>query len=131
MPKATKSSKHKQHTIDNIVLPEETSDQEETSSDQEQEIILQPQPQPSQAQAFPIMFMPYIEGPKMDWKVNDGLFNRFLKWKLKCKNILVCELAMHAEKRKCKKFFAWSGDFGIDQYVSWNLTTEELTLDVI
>ena len=23
------------------------------------------------------------------------------------------------------------GDFGIDQYVSWNLTNEEFTLDVI
>ena len=27
------------------------------------------------------MYMPYIEGPVMDWTVNDGLYNRFLKWK--------------------------------------------------
>ena len=27
--------------------------------------------------------------------------------------------------------YCWSGDFGIDQYVSWNITNEELTLDVI
>ena len=40
------------------------------------------------------MYMPYIEGPTMDWTVNDGLYNRFLKWKLKCENILECELAM-------------------------------------
>ena len=33
--------------------------------------------------------------------------------------------------QKCKKVIAWSGDVGIDQYVSWNLTNEELTLDVI
>ena len=38
---------------------------------------------------------------------------------------------MLVERRKCKKVIAWSGDFGIDQYVSWNLTNEELTLDVI
>ena len=45
--------------------------------------------------------------------------------------MLECELAMHAERRKCKKVIAWSVDFGIDKYVSWNLTNEKLTLDVI
>ena len=34
-------------------------------------------------------------------------------------------------ERKCKKVITWSVDFGIDQYVLWNLTNEELTLDVI
>ena len=67
----------------------------------------------------------------MDWTVNDGLYNRFLKWKSKCKNIFECELAMLAEERKCKKIIAWFGDFGIDQSVSWDLTNDELTLDVI
>ena len=62
--------------------------------------------------------MPYIEGPKMDWTVNDSLYYRFLKWKIKCENILECELAILSEARKCKKVVAWSGDFGIDQYVS-------------
>ena len=37
-------------------------------------------------------FVPYIEGPKMDWTVNDGLYHRLLKWKLKCENILDCHL---------------------------------------
>ena len=26
----------------------------------------------------PNMFMPYMEGPKMDWTMNDGLYYRFL-----------------------------------------------------
>ena len=77
------------------------------------------------------MFMPYIEGPKMDWTVIDGLYHRFLKWHLKCENILECELAMLPEKRQWKKVIARSGDFGMDQYVSWNLSTDELTLDTI
>ena len=129
MPRATKSALHEQHTIENIVLPEETSDQEETSSDQEQEIDQEVTFNPPKG--FPSMFMPYIEGPKMDWNVNDGLYSRFVKWELKCKNILECELAMLVEKRKYKKVIAWSRDFEIDQYVSWNLTNKELALDVI
>ena len=42
-----------------------------------------------------------------------------------------CELAMLAETSKCKRVIAWSGDFGIDQYVSWCLTPEELCLEAI
>ena len=46
-------------------------------------------------------------------------------------NILDCELAMLSEARKCKKVVAWSGDFGIDQYVSWCLPQEELCSEMI
>ena len=67
----------------------------------------------------------------MDWTVNDSLYYRFLKWKLKCENILDCELAMLPELQKCKKVIAWSGDFGMCQYVSWCLSKEELCLDVL
>ena len=67
----------------------------------------------------------------MDWIVNDNLYYRFLKWKLKCENILECELAMFAETRKCKKVIAWWGDFGIDLHVSWCLPPEEMWFDVI
>ena len=35
------------------------------------------------------------------------------------------------EARKCKKVVVWSGDFGLDQYISWNLSSEELTLEVL
>ena len=67
----------------------------------------------------------------MDWTVSDGLHDRCLNWRLICENILVCQLAMLAERRKCKKVIAWSGDFGTDQYVMWNLTNDVFTLDVI
>ena len=50
----------------------------------------------------------------MDWTVNDSLYDRFLKWKIKCENILDCELAMLSEARNCMKVVAWSDDFGID-----------------
>ena len=77
------------------------------------------------------MYVPYIEGPKMDWTVNDSLYHRFQKLKIKCENILDCELEMLSEARKGKKIVAWSEDFGIDQYVSWCLPPEDLYLEVI
>ena len=77
------------------------------------------------------MYMPYIEGPHMDWTVNDNLYHRFLKWHLKCKNILECEFVALPECQQCKKVIAWSGNCGMDQYVSWNLPSCELTLDTI
>ena len=57
----------------------------------------------------------------MNRSVDDGLYNRFIKWKIRYENILDCELAMLSETGKCKKVIAWSGDFGLDQYISWNL----------
>ena len=111
-------------------VQEESSKHEKSSgSDQEQDpkVIFQP----SEAQVLPDIFMPYIEGPKMDWTVNDCLYYRFLKWHLKCENILECELAILLERRQYKNVIAWSGDFAMDQHVSWSLSNEELTLGTI
>ena len=113
--------------------PEEmvpTSQEELSSSEQEPhpEVSF---PQFRPPQSVPSMFIPYIEGLKMDWTVNDGLYHRFLKWYLKCENILGYELAALPEHQNCKKVIAWSGDFSMDQYVSWCLPAEELTLDII
>ena len=35
------------------------------------------------------------------------------------------------KKQKCQKLIAWSGDYGMDLYISWSLPKEELTLDTI
>ena len=85
--------------------------------------------QTAKTDMFP--FVPYIEGPKMDWTVNDGLYHRFLKWKLKCENILDCELASLSESRQCKKLISWSDDDGMDLVVSWGLNDRELTLETL
>ena len=59
-------------------------------------------PQPNAPQpVYTNIYMPHIEGAKMDWMVNDVLYHRFLKWKLKCENILECELTALPE---CQKF---------------------------
>ena len=90
MPKANKSTTQGNNQKP---LPEETvpSSQEELSSSEQE-----PDPEVSfhhYRAPHPVlsMLMPYIEGPKMDWTVNDGLHHRFLKWHLKCENILECE----------------------------------------
>ena len=36
---------------------------------------------------------------------------------------------MLPESKKCKKVIVWNGDFGMDQYVSWCLPTEDLCMD--
>ena len=88
---------------------------QESSSSDVQMNVQSPQcfpPSKSQLQSFvQSMSMPYIEGPKMDWTVNDSLYHRFLKWKLKCENISDCELVMVPEFKKCKKVITWSGHF--------------------
>ena len=132
MPRPTKNSSHVVNTSvcqeNSIVL------QESSSSDVEMEVQSPQFIKSSTSQSQPFvqpMFMPYIEGPKMDWTVNYSLYHRFLKWKLKCENILDCEFAMLPDSKKCKKIIAWSGDFWMDQYVSWCLQPEDLSLDII
>ena len=105
MPSTTKNSTHGNNNLSHYKT-EVPSSQEDVSSSPSQ---IKNQTQgvsfhPSRAQqVIPNMFMPYIEGPKMDWTVNDGLYHRFLKWHLKCENILECELAALPEQQKCGK----------------------------
>ena len=108
--------------------------QDSPSSDQELEVKSQKcfPPFTSQPQSFvQPMFRPYIKGSKMDWTVNDSLYHRFLKWKLKCENILDCGLAKLPEVKKCKKVMVRSRDFGMHQYVSWCLPNKDLSLEVL
>ena len=111
MPRKTKPTKASTSTVEKI-QDESSTHEESSSSDQDQdlEVFIQL----SHAQLLPNMFMPYIEGPKMDWTVNDSLYHKFLKLCLKCENILECKLDMLPEKRQCKKVIVWSGDFGMD-----------------
>ena len=130
MPRTTKNPAHGKSNLSQDETEVPSSQEDVSSSDQE----------PDQKVSFhlsrvqhiiPIMIMPYIEGPKMDWTVNDGLYHRILKWHLICEYILVCKLAALPEQQKYKKVIVWSGDFGMDQYVSWCLSEEELNLDTI
>ena len=129
MPKALKKSVREQS-------PPPSDDHNSTDSaeasdsdhNQDLEVPFYPVAPPNQV---PPMYMPYIEGPKMNWMVDDALYHRFLKWQLKCKTILDCELANLPTKQKCQKIIAWSGDCSMDLYVSWSIPKDALTLDVV
>ena len=99
MPCATKSTKGPYTSMmaetGDEVSQGETSLHEE--SEPEQKVFTNPSNPHVHQPVYPSMYMPYIEGPKMDWMVNDALYHTFLKWKLKCENILECELGT------CKK----------------------------
>ena len=123
IPKANKKAQCVLHTGDTVPPEEETNF--EQGSESEHEVFIR------QHQTSTTTYVPYIVGPNMNWTVDDGLYNGFLKWKIKCDNILDCELDMLSDAWKCKKVVAWSGDFGIDQVISWDLSPEEITLEVI
>ena len=130
MPKAMKKSSPEQSTPPSEMHESNDTQTDMSSSGQQSdpEVSFHSTPLPCPTST---MFMPYIEGPKMNWTVDDGLYHRFLKWCLKCETILDCELANLPEKQKCQKVIAWSGDFGMDLYISWSLPKEEFTLDII
>ena len=107
MPKATRKSACVTNTSENELQEDFNLSQESSSENEVVMQSLQFQPSTSQSQVVQPMYMPYIEGPKIDWTVNDSLYHRFLKWKIKCENILDCELPMLSETRKCKKIVAW------------------------
>ena len=131
MPKRARKSHHVDNTSENELQADSNLSHESSSND---EVVSQnPQFKPpiSQVQAMQQIYMPHIKRPKMDRTVNDSLYHRFIKWKTKCENKIDCEQAMLSEVRKCKKVVAWSGDCGIDQYVSGCLLQEELCLEMI
>ena len=83
---------------------DESNTQEE--SEPEQEVYINRTHPHAPQPVYTNMYMPYIEGPKMDQMVNDALYHRFLKWKLKCENILEYELTTLPKCQKCKKVIA-------------------------
>ena len=116
MHKSKNSAREQPSTLSAEEVEIPSQQDETTSSEQESnaEVSFHTFRPKTPPQFPPNMFMLYIEGPHMDWTVNEGLYYRFLKWRLKYKNILECELSALPEHQKCKKVVACSGDFGVD-----------------
>ena len=60
---------------DDMSLHEESEAEQEVFIDNSQSTVPQP--------VYTNMYMPYIEGLKMNRTVNNTLYHRFLKWKIK------------------------------------------------
>ena len=78
MPRTTKNSACGNNNLSQEETEVPNSQEEITSSDQESDPEVSFHLSMAQ-QAIPNMFIPYIEGPKMDRRVNDALYHRFLK----------------------------------------------------
>ena len=115
MPKAVKKSSSEQSVPSSEMSENAATQAESSNSDHESD------PE--------VSFHPAVHPSSIT--VDDGLYHRFLKWRLKCETILDCELANLPAKQKCQKVLAWLGDFGMDLYFCWSIPKEELTLDAI
>ena len=73
----------------------------------------------------------YIDGPKMDWSIDDGLYSCFQDWKLECELILDGELAEIAEPWKVNTLIQWAGSFGLKNLKVWQKDKTNLTLTFI
>ena len=89
MPHAVKQNKGPSTSALTETDREDSQDESSTheESEPEQEIYINHTHPHTPQPVYTNMYMPYIEGPKMDWMVNDAVYHRFLKWKLKCENI--------------------------------------------
>ena len=106
MPKETRQSAHVTNTNE---LQEHCNILQYSSSEDDEVVIHSPQFKTSISQTQPssaINVYALYRRAKMDWTVNDNLYHRSLKWKIKCKNIIACELAMLSEARKWKQAIA-------------------------
>ena len=120
MPHAVRQNKGPSTSA--LTVNEEEASQDESSTHEEskleQEVYINyTHPHGSQP-VYPNKYMPYIEGPKMNWTFNDALYYRFLKWKLKCENILEWELAALPKMPKvkeghCMVWQLWNGSICI------------------
>ena len=73
----------------------------------------------------------YIDGPKMDWSMDDGLYSCFQDWKLECELILDGELVEIAEPRKVNTLIRWAGSFGLKNLKVWQKDKTNFTLTFI
>ena len=61
----------------------------------------------------------YIDGPKMDWSMDDGLYSHFQDLKLECELILDGELTEIAEPQKVNTLIRWAGLFSLKNLKVW------------
>ena len=111
MPKAMKKSVREQSPPpSDDHNSTDSADTSDSDHNQDPDVSFHPVAPPNQV---PAMYMPYIEGPKMNWTVNDWSLPQISEMAIEVQTILDCKLANLPTKQKCQKIIAWSGDFGM------------------
>ena len=85
MPKVKNSAKTHTSTISDqeVDLPSSYEDSTNSDHDSENKISFHPSRPQATHPVLQSMFMPYIEGPKMDWTVNDSWVPSILEMEIK------------------------------------------------
>ena len=73
----------------------------------------------------------FIQGPVMDWSVDDSLYSRFKTWKLKTENIQEVGLPSLPDARKCRTLLGWSWNQGLDMYQAWCLDPIQISTETL
>ena len=58
--------------------------------------------------------------PKIDWTLGPNLAQRLKLFKQKCKLLFNGPLKPRIDEQKRKYLLFWMGDYGLDQYNTWN-----------
>ena len=66
-----------------------------------------------------------FEPPKMDWTTGPDLTNRFKRFRQKCELLFEGPLKPRAPEQECSYLLLWAGDYGLDLYNTWSLTTKQ------
>ena len=66
-----------------------------------------------------------FEPPKMDWTTGPDLTTRFKRFRQKCELLFEGPLKPRAPEQKCSYLLLWAGDYGLDLFNTWNLTTDQ------
>ena len=61
----------------------------------------------------------------MDWTTGPDLTTRFKRFRQKCELLFEGPLKPRAPEQKCSYLLLWAGDYGLDLYNTWSLTTEQ------
>ena len=66
-----------------------------------------------------------FESPKIDWTPGPDLPQRFKRFRQKCELLFDGPLKARTNEQRCRYVLLWTGDYGLDLFNTWNLSSEE------
>ena len=66
-----------------------------------------------------------FESPRIDWTPEPDLPQRFKRFRQKCELLFDGPLKARTNEQRCRYVLLWTGDYGLDLFNTWNLSSEE------